>query len=157
MCAYKLVTVKIAVFGFQTKAESYTMNTETQIFLKFHQQIFCWLDEWFGLNLSEILEAEKKIYAEMNKRLVKDDADIKPEDEEKAKALLAEAGAAKAEKENVATETGEHEEGDEKKVHKHKHREHEHKKHKKSKKHLVVEPTEKVADDIDSSIEVSAS
>jgi Mg-chelatase subunit ChlI len=159
MCAYKLVTIKVAVFGFQTKAESYAMGTETQIFLKFHQQLFCWLDEWYGLSLSEILEQEKKIYAEMNKRLEKDDAETKPEDEAKAKELLAEAAAKEA-----AADGADGEEKKEKKVHKHKHREHDHhKKHRKHKKPETAaeaapaEKSEEQSESVDESAEASAS
>jgi len=38
------------------------MKTEEEIFLRFHKQIFCWLDEWFDLDINELIEKEAQMY-----------------------------------------------------------------------------------------------
>lgn len=73
MCAYKVVTVKCSVFGFQTKAENYIMNMEKNIFTRFHKQVYCWLDEWFGYSFEEIMRKEELMYSEMGENLELDE------------------------------------------------------------------------------------
>jgi len=69
MCCYKLVTVRCKVFGLQSRVESYLMNLERQIFLVFHKQIYCLMEEWYGKTLQEIIEMETKFFSEMNKKV----------------------------------------------------------------------------------------
>jgi len=45
------------------------MNLEKSIFLKFHQQVYCWMDEWYGKSLEDIIEIETKYFNEMNNKL----------------------------------------------------------------------------------------
>ena len=82
MCCYKVVTILFKVFGAQTKGESFLMDMEGQIFLKFHKEIFCWLDDWYGLSLEEIVASETKFYDAMGDRL---DVDEEGEEGEKKK------------------------------------------------------------------------
>jgi hypothetical protein len=72
MCSYKVVTIKVAWWGLQTKAENWLIGTEEQIFLRFHKQLLCWMDEWFDLSLEDVLAKERAIYEEMNKNLAKE-------------------------------------------------------------------------------------
>jgi len=72
ICCYKLVTIRCKVTGLQSKLESYMMNFEKSVFLKFHQQVFCWMDDWFGKSMLEIIEMEDKIFSEMNSKILKD-------------------------------------------------------------------------------------
>lgn len=72
MCSYKVVTIKVAWWGLQTKAENWLIGTEEQIFLRFHKQLICWMDEWFDLSLEDVLAKERAIYEEMNKALAKE-------------------------------------------------------------------------------------
>lgn len=62
MCAYKLVTVEFRWMGLQNKIESFIMKQEARLFQKFHRELFCWLDRWYGLTMQDIraLEAETK-------------------------------------------------------------------------------------------------
>jgi len=74
---YKLVTIKAKVFAIQSKAEEYAMNMERDIFLRFHKQLFVWMDEWLGLSLEEIIQCEEKFQLEMKERLEKEEGDKK--------------------------------------------------------------------------------
>lgn len=69
MCCYKVVTILFKIWGVQGKGESFLMDMEGQIFLKFHKEIFCWLDDWYGLSLDEIIAREKQFYDAMGDRL----------------------------------------------------------------------------------------
>lgn len=73
MCCYKVVTILFKIWGVQGKGENFLMDMEGQIFLKFHKEIFCWLDDWYGLSLSEIIEREAKFYGDMEDKLVVED------------------------------------------------------------------------------------
>lgn len=73
MCCYKVVTVKCSIFGFQTKGENYIMNMEKNIFTRYHKQLYCWLDEWFGFSFEEILSREALLYEELEDELELDD------------------------------------------------------------------------------------
>lgn len=58
MCAYKLVTVEFKWLGLQTKVESFIQSTEQRLFLKFHREVFCWMDQWHGLTMADIRRME---------------------------------------------------------------------------------------------------
>ncbi|KAI6240594.1 Phosphatidylinositol transfer protein domain containing protein [Aphelenchoides fujianensis] len=60
MCAYKLVTAHFKWFGLQTKVEKNIHSNYPRLFVKFHRELWCWQDKWFGLSLENIrqLEAE---------------------------------------------------------------------------------------------------
>lgn len=73
MCCYKVVTILFKIWGVQGKGESFLMDMEGQIFLKFHKEIFCWLDDWYGLSIEEIVAKETQFYEDMGDRLGADD------------------------------------------------------------------------------------
>ncbi|KFM78565.1 Phosphatidylinositol transfer protein alpha isoform, partial [Stegodyphus mimosarum] len=60
MCAYKLVTVEFKWFGLQTKVESFIQSAEQRLFLKFHREVFCWIDQWYGLTMADIRRMEEE-------------------------------------------------------------------------------------------------
>ncbi|XP_055339764.1 phosphatidylinositol transfer protein alpha isoform-like [Paramacrobiotus metropolitanus] len=60
MCCYKLVTIEFKWFGIQSKVESWSHKAERKLFLNFHRQVFCWMDEWYGLTMDDIREIEEK-------------------------------------------------------------------------------------------------
>lgn len=68
MCAYKLVTCEFKWWGLQSKVESMIMKAERRIFTSFHRQIFCWLDEWYGLTLEDIRQIEDKTKNELEEQ-----------------------------------------------------------------------------------------
>jgi len=69
MCAYKLVTVEFKWWGFQTKVENFIMGLEGGIFLKFHRQVFCWIDEWYGMTMEEVRQYEEELKQQINKKM----------------------------------------------------------------------------------------
>jgi len=69
MCCYKLVTVRCKITGTQDRIEKFMLAMEKSIFVKFHQQLYCWTDEWFGKTMAEIIELEAKMFSDMNKKL----------------------------------------------------------------------------------------
>lgn len=81
MCCYKLVTVEFKWWGLQTKFENFMMGMETNIFLRFHKQIFCWLDEWIQMTMEDVRAYETKLKEEIAAKI---DA-IKTENEGKGK------------------------------------------------------------------------
>lgn len=58
MCAYKLCTIEFKWFGLQGKIEKFLQNSERRLFTKFHRQIFCWIDKWYGLTMEDIRKVE---------------------------------------------------------------------------------------------------
>ena len=46
-------------------------HTHTQVyprlFRNFHRQVFCWLDEWYGMTMEDIRRMEEKTKAELDK------------------------------------------------------------------------------------------
>jgi len=73
MCCYKLVTVRCKIWGLQTKIEETLMSTERDIFLKFHQEVFCWLNDWYGLSEEEINKLVEQFNQEAISALVKEE------------------------------------------------------------------------------------
>lgn len=69
MTCYKLVTVEFKMFGLQSKVESFLMKFERDLFLKFHRQVYCWLDEWFGMTMEDIRNYETKTKQDLDQKL----------------------------------------------------------------------------------------
>jgi hypothetical protein len=69
MCAYKLVTVEFKWFGLQTRVEKFIQQSERRLFTKFHRQLFCWLDKWYGLTMADIRRIEEQVKAELDKEI----------------------------------------------------------------------------------------
>jgi len=69
MCCYKLVTVEFKVFGMQSKVERYMMDMERNIFLKFHRQVYSWLDEWYGWTMDDVRKYEDQTKKDLENKL----------------------------------------------------------------------------------------
>ncbi|KAF2076177.1 hypothetical protein CYY_002530 [Polysphondylium violaceum] len=69
MCCYKLVTVEFKWFGFQTKVENFMMKIEKDLFTKFHRQVYCWLDDWFGMSMEDVRAYELKVKEDLKKKI----------------------------------------------------------------------------------------
>jgi len=69
MCCYKLVTVEFKMFGLQGKVESFLQNFERNLFLKFHRQVYCWLDDWFGMSIDDVREYEAKTKTDLDDKI----------------------------------------------------------------------------------------
>jgi len=78
MTCYKLVTVEFKMFGLQGKVESFLMNFERNLFLKFHRQVYCWLDEWFGMTMEDIRNYENKTKQDLDNKLKTEEAGEEP-------------------------------------------------------------------------------
>ncbi|EFA84595.1 phosphatidylinositol transfer protein [Heterostelium album PN500] len=62
MTCYKLVKVEFNIWGFQTRIENIIHSIGLRdTLLKSHRSLFCWIDEWFGLNIDEIRKIENKV------------------------------------------------------------------------------------------------
>lgn len=59
MTAYKLVVAEFKQWGLQTKVENNIVTSQRAVFLKFHKQVFCWIDEWHGLTMADIRRMEE--------------------------------------------------------------------------------------------------
>jgi len=69
MTCYKLVSVEFKMFGFQGKVEKFLQTFERDLFLKFHRQVYCWLDEWYGMTLEDVRTFEAKIKTDLDNKL----------------------------------------------------------------------------------------
>lgn len=69
MCAYKLCSVEFKWFGLSGKVEKFIQNAEKRLFTKFHRQIFCWIDNWYGLTMNDIREIENKTQKELAEQI----------------------------------------------------------------------------------------
>lgn len=68
MCCYKLVTIKFKWLGLQSKVENMILKGERRIFLNFHREVFCWMDNWHGMTMSEIRALEDRTKHELDER-----------------------------------------------------------------------------------------
>ncbi|ESO05977.1 hypothetical protein HELRODRAFT_155662 [Helobdella robusta] len=66
MCCYKLVTAEFKWYGLQDRVENIIFNGEKRLFFKFHRELFCWTDEWYGLTLNDIRILEEKTKKELD-------------------------------------------------------------------------------------------
>jgi len=70
MTCYKTVTV---VFKWsrllQGKIESYIQDKYKDIFLSFHQNVWCWTDQWFGMTMDDIRRLEADTKRELEDRI----------------------------------------------------------------------------------------
>ncbi|KAF9108564.1 hypothetical protein BGX27_008285 [Mortierella sp. AM989] len=65
MTCYKLVSIEFKWYGLQTKMESYMQSVERDLFTKFHRELFCSMDGWYGLTMESIREMEIKTKEEL--------------------------------------------------------------------------------------------
>ncbi len=70
ICVYKVVTVNLDFGPFQKKAEALCLSAGMRdLLVPFHRQIFCWIDEWYGLSLEDAKLFEKTVQDKINKEL----------------------------------------------------------------------------------------
>jgi len=73
MTCYKLVTVEFKMFGLQGRVEQFMVDMERNIFLKFHRQVYCWLDEWFGWTIDDVRRYEDQIKKDLDAKFKAND------------------------------------------------------------------------------------
>ncbi|CDH50250.1 phosphatidylinositol transfer protein alphaisoform [Lichtheimia corymbifera JMRC:FSU:9682] len=66
MTCYKLVYIEFKWFGLQGKVESFLSKTIHNLFLKFHRQLFCWMDQWYGMSIQDIRDLEEQIKKDLD-------------------------------------------------------------------------------------------
>ncbi|KAL8151045.1 hypothetical protein V2J09_020853 [Rumex salicifolius] len=59
MTAYKLVTVDAPYWGFGKRLEQAIIAGERALFLESHRHCFAWIDDWYGMSGSQLLELEQ--------------------------------------------------------------------------------------------------
>jgi len=69
MTCYKLVTIKVKIFGFENKTESHIAHAQQNLMVKFHRQLFCLIDKWIGLTMEDIRRLEDEAKHKLDKRL----------------------------------------------------------------------------------------
>jgi len=65
MTCYKLITVEVnkAVIG--SRLEKFIQDYEYELMLHFHRQVFCTIDEWFGMTMVDIRRIEDETAKEL--------------------------------------------------------------------------------------------
>eukprot|EP01132_Coremiostelium_polycephalum_P003866 gene3866-4818_t len=67
MCSYKVCKVEFRYWGVQTKVENYIQRSAIRdILFMGHRQVFCWMDEWFGLDMHDIRKMEDDVKHELS-------------------------------------------------------------------------------------------
>lgn len=69
MCCYKLATIQFNVFGLKSITENFFKQFARDSILKFHKNIFCDIDEWYGLDMNDIRILEENVKKELECRL----------------------------------------------------------------------------------------
>ena len=69
MTCYKSVNIQCKIFGLQSKLENLILNQYRQMLLGFHQQLWCWTDQWFDLSLIDVQDLERKSKLELEQNI----------------------------------------------------------------------------------------
>ncbi|KAI7871820.1 hypothetical protein BDF14DRAFT_1950318 [Spinellus fusiger] len=69
MTCYKLVYIEFKWFGLQTKVEAFIAKAIHNLFIKFHRQLFCWMDSWYGMTLQDIRDLETQIKKDLDVKI----------------------------------------------------------------------------------------
>lgn len=67
MTCYKLVTAEFKWFGLQSKVENVIQKSERRLFTIFHRQVFCSMDDWYGMTMADIRAIEDRTKEELEK------------------------------------------------------------------------------------------
>lgn len=77
MCCYKLCAIKFKVWGFETIAHNAINKSQQNLFLSFHRQMTCLMDEWHGLNIEDIRKIEADAKKELDAKIEEGDIPTK--------------------------------------------------------------------------------
>ncbi|XP_028165148.1 phosphatidylinositol transfer protein beta isoform-like [Ostrinia furnacalis] len=67
MTCYKLVTAEFKWFGLQSKVENVIQKSERRLFTIFHRQVFCSMDDWYGMTMADIRAIEDRTKEELER------------------------------------------------------------------------------------------
>ena len=65
MWAYKLVRCEFKWRGLQNLVEKTIQTFQREVFVIFHQKLFCWIDRWYGMTIEDIRKFEEGIAEEL--------------------------------------------------------------------------------------------
>ncbi|CAO3634544.1 unnamed protein product [Cunninghamella echinulata] len=68
MTCYKLVYIEFKWFGIQSRTESFIANSIHGLFTKFHRQLFCWTDGWYGMTIQDIRDMEEQTKKDLDEK-----------------------------------------------------------------------------------------
>ncbi|KAF2072192.1 hypothetical protein CYY_006489 [Polysphondylium violaceum] len=72
MCSYKVCKVEFRYWGVQSRVENYIQRSAIRdILFMGHRQVFCWMDEWFGMDMKDIRKMEEEVKQELNQLIQK--------------------------------------------------------------------------------------
>lgn len=58
--------IVLFVLTYNTKIISFYSQQEDRIFRNFHRQVFCWMDQWYGLTMVDIRRIEDQTKEELD-------------------------------------------------------------------------------------------
>ena len=67
MTCYKFYDIKFKWWGLQTKVEKIIARSVERLLRNFHRQVFCWIDQWFGMTMEDIRCLEDEAKCELDK------------------------------------------------------------------------------------------
>lgn len=68
MCCYKLLYVQCSLFAFGGLIESFIAKQYPRLFIIIQRQIYCSLDQWYGLTVENIREMENDAAEDLNRK-----------------------------------------------------------------------------------------
>jgi len=76
MTIYKYASVEFRYWGLQARIENFIHQSALRAtFLLGHRQAFCWIDEWFGLEMADVRKIEEETQKELTTLLARTDED----------------------------------------------------------------------------------
>ncbi len=60
------------MYVMQTAMESTMVDQYKKMLLAFHQQVWCWMDEWYGLTMEDVRKLEQKTKEELKDKIKED-------------------------------------------------------------------------------------
>merc|ERR1712029_565644 len=60
MTAYKLMTLKFKWIMLNKVIQDLIVSSERKLITTFHRNMFCWMDNWYGLTMADIRSLEEK-------------------------------------------------------------------------------------------------
>ncbi|KAL0208677.1 hypothetical protein P9112_011264 [Eukaryota sp. TZLM1-RC] len=79
MTAYKTVRAKFTFMGLTNKVEKYIMKVMRDVFLKYHRQTICTMDEWIDYSMDDIRQLEEKTKEELAETFSQHTEDVEQE------------------------------------------------------------------------------
>lgn len=67
MTSFKHYEIEFKWFGLQRVVESRIQKFVRRLLIKFHRQMFCWMDRWHGMTMEEIRKMEDETKMELDK------------------------------------------------------------------------------------------